>query len=246
MKVEIWSDFMCPFCYIGKRRFEAALEQFEHQKDVQIAYKSYELDPSAKKSTDKNIHELLAKKQDVCVEKAKAMNEDIGRQAAEAGLTYNFDGMQYTNTFDAHRVAKYGQAHGKGNEVTERFLKAYFTEERNLSDHDTLVALAEDAGLDAKAVAAMLPENDYASHVRADERLARQIGVQGVPFFVFNEKYAVSGAQPVEVFTDVLEKVWREENKNPVLQILDQGDKNTAYCTDDGCTISADPAEQEE
>lgn len=236
MKVAIWSDFVCPFCYIGKRRFEAALQQFAHKQDVKIEYKSYELDPSAQRNPDKNLHELLANKYGMSVEKAKAMNEDIGRQAAEAGLAYHFDKMQYTNTFDAHRVAKYAQTFGKGNEVTERLLKAYFTDSKHIGDHDTLVTLAEEAGLDGEKEAALLPENDYASQVRADERLARQIGVQGVPFFVFNEKYAVSGAQSVEVFMNVLEKVSQEENNNPVLQMLEE-DANTGYCTEEGCTI---------
>src|SRR5699024_3643375 len=148
----------------------------------------------------------------------------------------HFDVMQHTNTFDAHRVAKYAHDSGKGKEVTERLLKAYFTDAKHIGDHETLITLAEEAGLDGKAVAALLPENDYASHVRADERRARQIGVQGVPFFVFNEKYAVSGAQPAEVFTKVLEKVWREESEKPVLQMMGE-ETNTTYCTENGCTI---------
>src|SRR5699024_7014304 len=151
MKIDIWSDFVCPFCYIGKRRFEAALEQFAHKEDVQVEYKSYELEPSAKKNPDKNIHELLADKYGMSVEEAKAKNDNIGKQAAEEGLDYHFDVMQHTNTFDAHRVAKYAHDSGKGKEVTERLLKAYFTDAKHIGDHETLITLAEEAGLDGKA-----------------------------------------------------------------------------------------------
>jgi len=240
MKVDIWSDFVCPFCYIGKRRFEEALEKFPHKDNVETEYKSYELDPSAVKHPGKNFHELLANKFGMSVEKAKATNDDIRRQAAEVGLVYNFDTMQHTNTFDAHRLAKYAAQQGKGNIVTELLLKAYFTDSKHIGEHVTLIALAEEAGLDTNEVSAMLQENDYITHVRADEKQARQIGVQGVPFFVFNEKYAVSGAQPPETFSEVLEKVWQEESKKPVLQTLTPQDAETTACTDEGCQIEPD------
>jgi predicted DsbA family dithiol-disulfide isomerase len=240
MKVTVWSDLVCPFCYIGKRRFETALDKFPYKMNVNVEYKSYELDPGAERNSGKNIHELMAGKFGVSLEKAKAMNADIGRQAAEAGLVYHFDGMQHTNTFNAHRLAKYAQAKGKGSEMTERLLQAYFIEGRHIGEYETLIALAAELGLDKKKTAAILPENDYASHVRADENLARQIGVQGVPFFVFNEKYAVSGAQPEEIFTQVLEKVWQEESKTPVLHTITAEDISTGYCTGNGCTKPAD------
>lgn len=240
MKVDVWSDFVCPFCYIGKRRFEEALEKFPYKNDVTVEYKSYELDPSAEKNPNKNFHELLADKFGMSIEEAKTKNETIRKQAAEAGLIYNFHAMQHTNTFDAHRVAKYAAGQGKGNEITERFLKAYFTESKHIGDHTTLIALAVEVGLDLNEVTTFLPENDYASHVRADEKQARQIGVQGVPFFVFNEKYAVSGAQPPEVFLGVFEKVWKEENEQPILQTLNPESPKTTYCTDEGCEAWTD------
>jgi predicted DsbA family dithiol-disulfide isomerase len=235
LKIEIWSDFVCPFCYIGKRRLENALTDFKHNKEVELEYKSYELDPNAKQQPGKSFHELLAGKYNMTVEKAKSMNEDLAKQAEEVGLTYHFDKMQHTNTFDAHRVAKFAAEQGKGKEMTERLLQAYFTEGKLISDHVTLIDLAKEVGLQEEAVTELLKVDDYAIHVRADEERARQIGVQGVPFFVFNEKYAVSGAQPASVFAEVLEKVWLEENQGPTLQSLNPTKSKTTYCTDEGC-----------
>ncbi|MUK89806.1 thioredoxin domain-containing protein [Ornithinibacillus sp. L9] len=235
MKIEVWSDFVCPFCYIGKRRLEQALDKFTNKEHVTVEYKSYELDPNAEINPNKSIHELLAGKYGMSVEKAKSMNENVGKQAAEVGLTYNFDTMQHTNTFDAHRVAKYAQRQGKGKEMTERLLHAYFTEGQLVSDTTTLANLAEEVGISKEEVLSVLNSDKYASRVREDEDTARQIGVQGVPFFVFNEKYAVSGAQPLEVFAEVLEKVWEEEREKPALQSLNPKTSKTTYCTDDGC-----------
>lgn len=235
MKIEVWSDFVCPFCYIGKRKMESALENFTHKNDVTIEYKSYELAPDAEKNPGMKMHELLAEKYGMTVEKAKQMNEDIGQQAAEVGLTYNFDNMQHTNTFDAHRVAKFAEKQGKGKEMTERLLHAYFIESKLISDYTTLIELAGEVGLDAGKTEDVLKSDEYAVHVRDDEEQARQIGVQGVPFFVFNEKYAVSGAQPTEAFSEVLEKVWEEENEKPALKSLNPKRSKTTYCSDEGC-----------
>ncbi|MFD1361178.1 DsbA family oxidoreductase [Lentibacillus salinarum] len=240
MKIDVWSDFVCPFCYIGKRRLEAAIEQFAHCDAIEVGYKSYELNPDADVNPGQNIHEYLADQKGMSFEQAKSMNESLGEQAAEVGLTYNFDTMQHTNTFDAHRTAKYAHEKGKGNEMTERLLKAYFTDAELISDHTTLIRLAGDVGLDEDEVTALLKVDDYAIHVRADEEQARQLGVQGVPFYVFNDKYAVSGAQPQEVFAEVLEKVWEEEKEQPVLQSLNPKKSKTTYCTDEGCEIVDD------
>ncbi|MGY0695014.1 DsbA family oxidoreductase [Virgibacillus sp. FSP13] len=237
MKIEIWSDFVCPFCYMGKRRLENALEQFSHKDDVTIEYKSYELDPNAEKNPGKSIHELMAGKFGSTIEKAKSMNDNMASQAAELGLTYNFDTMQHTNTLDAHRVAKYAERKGKGKEMTERLLKAYFTDSKHIGDPETLKELAGEIGLDTDAINTLLQSDDYLAKVRADEEEAKQIGVQGVPFFVFNEKYAVSGAQPTEVFTEVLDKVWEEESEKPTLQSLNPKKSETTYCTDEGCEV---------
>ena len=240
MEIDVYSDFVCPFCYIGKRRLELALEQFSHADKVTITYKSYQLDPSAEKNPDKNIHELLASKYGMNVEKAKQSNEDLARQAAKVGLDYQFETMQHTNTFDAHRLAKFAARQCKGKEMTERLLQAYFTESLHIADLDTLSNLAGEIGLNKDEAMKMLHSNDFVNEVKGEEKIAGQIGVEGVPFFVFNEKYAVSGAQLPEVFSEVLEKVWQEENKQPSLQTLNPNKSKTSYCTGDGCEFDAD------
>lgn len=236
MKIEVWSDFVCPFCYIGKRKLEHALEEFPQKDNVNVQYRSYQLDPDAQHDPDLDFYQTFSKLKGMPVEKAKKMNEQVGKQAEEVGLTYHFDTMKYPNTFDAHRVAKYAQKQGKGNEITERFLYAHFTESKLLSDYETLAALAAEFGLDQDEVMEVLESQKHAKDVREDIETARQIGVQGVPFFVFNEKYAVSGAQPKEVFTEVLEKVWGEEKEKPVLTSLNPEQSKTSYCTDEGCS----------
>ncbi|WP_404451092.1 DsbA family oxidoreductase [Virgibacillus necropolis] len=240
MRIDVYSDFVCPFCYIGKRRLELALEQFSNKDKVTITYKSYELDPNAEVNAGKNIHELLAGKYGMSVEKARQSNENLANQAAELGLTYRFDTMQHTNTFDAHRLAKYADKQGKGKEMTERLLQAYFTDSLHIADNETLTKLAGEVGLDKDAVRDVLESSDFAKAVRGDEKEAQQIGVQGVPFFVFNEKYAVSGAQPPEVFSEVIEKVWEEENEQPTLQTLNPKKSETTYCTGDGCDVDSE------
>ncbi|WP_284140839.1 MULTISPECIES: DsbA family oxidoreductase [unclassified Virgibacillus] len=237
MKIEVWSDFVCPFCYIGKRKLEKALESFPHTKNVSIEYKSYELNKDGEKNPGISIHEALSQKYGVSVEEARTMNENIAMQASEVGLQYHFDSMKPANTFDAHRLAKFAAKKGKGAEMTERLLKAYFTDSKLISDYATLVDLAEEVGLSREEAEEMLHSETYSFHVRADEKQAEEIGVQGVPFFVFNEKYAVSGAQPVEVFSEVLERVWQEQHEKPVLQSLNPQQSETTYCTDEGCEV---------
>lgn len=238
MKIQIWSDFVCPFCYIGKRRLEKALTHFPEDGTILLEYKSYELAADASKYTGKNMHEVLAEKYNMSLAQAQEMNANVGKQAAEEGLAYQFDTMKPTNTFDAHRLAKYAASKGKGAEMTERLLKAYFTDSLLISDATVLGELAEEIGLQAKEAIALLQSNDFASHVRADEQHARQIGVQGVPFFVFNDKYAVSGAQPVETFIQVIDKVRKEEQEKPILQSFTSDAAETGYCTGDSCGVN--------
>lgn len=230
MKVEVWSDFICPFCYIGKRRLEAALEEFPYLEHVFLEYRSYELDSAADVNPGMTMNELLAKKYGTSIEKVKEMNSNIIKQAAEVGLIYNFDNMQPTNTFDAHRIAQYATKHNKGNEITERLLKAYFTESAHIGDHQTLIKLAVEIGLDQEEVETILQTCKHTKNVRHDQEQAQQMGVQGVPFFVFNEKYAVSGAQPTEVFKEILEKVWEEENEQPTQETLQPKETGSTYC----------------
>nr|WP_229716966.1 DsbA family oxidoreductase [Paenibacillus aceti] len=234
MKVEVWSDVACPFCYIGKRKFEQALEQFPHKDQVELVFKSFQLDPDAPKQYDQSMNEMLAQKYGISVEQARGMNAQVVAQASEVGLNYQLDTAIMTNTLDAHRVSHYADTKGKGREMVERLLAAYFTESKNVGDHDVLAALAAEVGLDAAEVKQMLAGDEYKEQVIRDQQEGGQLGVQAVPFFVLNRKYGVRGAQPVESFLGVLNQVWEEENPKTKLDVV--GDAGAA-CTDDSCSL---------
>lgn len=233
MKIEIWSDFVCPFCYIGKRRLEEALESLPDDAEVDIQYKSFELDPDAKTETTPVMHEKLAKKYNQSLEQTKEMTSSMEEQAKAVGLDFRFDQMIPANTFEAHRIAKFAEEQGKSHAVTERFLSAALTEGKNIGDSETVYNLAVEAGLPAGEVEQILNGDDYEESVREEEREAYQLGVQGVPFFVINRKYAVSGAQPKETFEDALKQVWEEERGTPAFTSLNS--KQGSTCSEDGC-----------
>lgn len=233
MKVEIWSDFVCPFCYIGKRRFEQALAKFSHKNHVEVIYRSFELDPHAARDSKHDTHEMLAAKYGMSYEQAQAMTNNVAQQAAEVGLAFHFNTAIQTNTFDAHRLMYFAASHEKMHEMTERLLQAHFTDSEHIGNHETLTALAKEIGLDPNETANMLAGEQYAEEVRKDEQEARTIGVRGVPFFVINRKYAISGAQPSEVFLSALEKAWSEEQPLTILH-----DSAGDGCTDTACTPS--------
>jgi predicted DsbA family dithiol-disulfide isomerase len=207
MQVDIWSDVVCPWCYIGKRRFENALARFEHRDQVQVVFHSFELDPGAQASPAGSIPERLAAKYRISLEQAVQQNERLARMAAAEGLDFHFDKAQPGNTFDAHRVLHLAREHGKQAQMKERLFRAYFTEGEQLGDRETLIRLAHESGLDARGV---LESDDYAEEVREDERLASDLGINGVPFFVLNGRYGVSGAQPADLLVSALEQVWNE------------------------------------
>lgn len=215
MRIEVWSDFVCPFCYIGKRRLEKAMDSFEHQHKIKVEYKSYQLDPQAVYQPEKNFYQTFSELKGISVEQAKELNLQVAEQAKTVGLTYHFDSMKYTNTFDAHRLTKYADKKGKGKEMVERILSAYFTESKLISDHDILIELANEVGLASNEVSAVLQSDQYREEVQQDRQTAAQMNVKGVPFFVFNEKYALSGAQPIELFLQTLNKVWEESKADP-------------------------------
>jgi len=233
MKVELWSDFACPFCYIGKVRFDRALQKFAHKDKVEVIYKAYQLDPSAPKVMSMSAAETFAKGHHMSVDKAKERFEMFVSNARRTGLEYNYDIIQMTNSFDAHRIAKWARKFDKEAELTNRFMKAYFTEGKNIADVDTLVELVKEFGLDAKEAREVLESNDYKDVVESEITEARQVGVRGVPFFVLNRKYGVSGAQEEGYFAEVLETLWKEEHP---LESLDGGNDG-AVCTDDSCSI---------
>lgn len=238
MKIEVWSDFVCPFCYIGKRRLEEALSQFPHRDSVEVEFKSFELDPGAQPYSGKSIHESLASKYGTSIEQAKQMNQNVGQQAATVGLTFNFDDMKPTNTFNAHRLAKYAKTLGKEANITEKLLYAYFTESKNVGDLETLADIAEASGLDRQeSLKVLQDEKAYANDVRIDQAIAQQYQITGVPFFIVNQKYAISGAQPTSTFAGALQKVWEEENPAPVLQDLSTVSAEDASCVDGNCII---------
>ena len=220
MKVEIWSDVVCPFCYIGKRKFEKALAQFEHRNEVEVIWHSYQLNPDAKYVPGQTIHQLLAKKKGLTEEYAKELHIHMTKTAAEVGLEYNFDKVMPANTFDAHRLIHLAAKHGLQDKMKERLLLAYFTQGMNVSDHLVLVELGNEIGLDKGEVKAMLESNAMAAEVNADIQEARTFGIPGVPFFVFNRKYAVSGAKPPEEFLSALKTAWADWKKeNPFVTV---------------------------
>jgi predicted DsbA family dithiol-disulfide isomerase len=204
LTVEIWSDVVCPWCYIGKRRFEAALTEFPHE--VETVWRSFELDPGAPATREHTASEHLAAKYGMSLEQAQASHAQMTELAAQEGLEYHFDTARGGNSFDAHRLIHFAAAHGKQAEAQERVMRAYFTEGVAIADREALVALAADLGLDPDEARAVLESDAYADAVRADERLAQRIGIHGVPFFVLGRRYGVSGAQPAEILVKALEQ----------------------------------------
>lgn len=210
MKVEIWSDVMCPFCYIGKRKFEAALAKFENKDSIEIIWKSFQLDANLKTDTTKNTIQHLAETKGWSMEYTRSTIAYVMEMAAGVGLHYNFEKAVVANSFDAHRLIQFAKKHGKGDAAEERLFKAYFEEGKNTADYTVLTQLSTEIGLNAEEVGAMLKSNAFATEVKQDIKEAEQIGVTGVPFFVIDRKYAVSGAQDSNVFLDSLNKAWHE------------------------------------
>ncbi len=210
MKVEIWSDVMCPFCYIGKRKFEHALQQFDNKDKVEITWKSFQLDPEMKTQPGKNTHHYLAERKGWTVEYAKQVSQQVINMAKEVGLNYDFDKAVVANSFNAHRVSHLAKKYNLGDAMEEALFKAYFTEGKNIDDREALIQLGTGIGLNASEIEEVLNSGLYADAVEQDIMEAQQVGVRGVPFFVIDRKYAVSGAQPSEVFLGALNKAWDE------------------------------------
>ncbi|MFC3420365.1 DsbA family protein [Salinicoccus hispanicus] len=230
MEIEIWSDIGCPFCYIGKRNFEMGLDQFDAKDQVNVIYRSFRLDPTAPVQPEETMVELLAKKYGRSLEEAKQMNAQISDSARAAGLEFNLDTVVPSNTMDAHRLVKQAETAGKDDMAMEYLYKAYFTDNRNVADRETLLEIAGDIGLDISAVDNMFSADDYKEAVISDQNEATQHGAQGVPYFVINRKYSVSGAQPPEKFLEAMKKVQQEEES-----LVDLGDNQGSTCTDEYC-----------
>lgn len=214
MKIEIWSDIMCPFCYIGKRRFEIALAEFAHKDEVEVVWKSFQLNPYLKDQPEKDIYGYVAEMKGQTREWSVMIHENLVQTARSLGLDYRFDKAKIVNSFDAHRVIQLAKKHNLGEEMEERLFKAYFTEGALISDHSTLIRLASEIGLKKEEAETVLSSGQFAENVRMDAQEAAGLGANGVPFFVFDRRNAVSGAQDSKVFSDILEKTYAEWKKS--------------------------------
>ncbi len=227
MHVEIWSDIACPWCYVGKRRFEAALAAFEGAEEVRVTWRSFELDPTAPAERPEDGATHLAGKYGTSVEQARAMERRMTETAAGDGLEFRFDRLRLGNTFDAHRIVHLAAAHGLQDAMEERLMRAYLTEGELISDHATLRRLAEEVGLPAADVVETLATERWAEEVRDDERTAAALGITAVPFFVVDRAIGASGAQPPETLLELL----RRARPEPALDVVAEG----AACGPDGC-----------
>jgi len=232
LRIDIWSDIACPWCYIGKRRLEQALAGFPHAAEVEIVWRSFELDPSAPRVRDstQSYAERLAAKYRTPVLQAQAMIDRMVETAAKDGLDFRFDRARSGNTFDAHRLLHLAHERGLQDALKERLFRAYLTEGQAIGEHDVLAQLAREVGLDDAEVREVLDGDRWACEVRADEALARELEISGVPFFVLGGQLGVSGAQPVEVLRGALDRAWRELAA-PAIETVAEG----AACGPDGC-----------
>ena len=229
LRVDVWSDIACPWCYVGKRRLERALKEFPHE--VRVVWHAFELDPAAPKERDPNVShvERIAKKYGLSIARAQQATDQLTAAGRGEGIAFDFAHIRSGNTFDAHRVVHLAQSRGAQGAVKERFLRAYFEEGALMSDHGTLLRLAVEAGLDESEVADVLASDAYADAVRADEADAHAVGIDGVPCFVMDGRFAVSGAQPPQVLLSALTHAFSE--KAARTEELDEG----ATCGPDGC-----------
>jgi predicted DsbA family dithiol-disulfide isomerase len=237
MQVEIWSDVVCPWCYVGKRRFEQALARFAHADEVTSIYRSFELDPNAPRERTGSHDEHLARKYGMTVDRARQLNQQMTETAAAEGLDFRLDRIRGGNTFDAHRLLHWALKHGKQAELKERLLLATFTDGEPIADRDALARLAADVGLDADEARVVLAGDRYADAVRDDEEQATAYGITGVPFFVVDGKYGVSGAQPAEVLLQVLDRAYDETRPLTMVAGGPTGSDPAPTCDDDSCAV---------
>ncbi|SOC42027.1 DsbA family oxidoreductase [Ureibacillus acetophenoni] len=215
IKVEVWSDYVCPFCYIGKRQLEKAIKDTGYEGQIEVEYKSFLLDPTTPIDAEEPVISSLAKKYRVSEEEAKNMTNNVALRAKEVGLNYDFDKMKTANTVAAHRLAKWAETKGKGHEMSERLLQAYFLEGEAIGKGEVLLKLVDEIGLDTEEAKLIVNGNEYNEDVEKDIYAAQQLGVRGVPFFVFDNKYGISGAQPQGLFEQTIEKVANEAGLKP-------------------------------
>jgi predicted DsbA family dithiol-disulfide isomerase len=234
MRIDVWSDVVCPWCYIGKRRLESALAGFEHGDEVEVVWHSFQLDPTAPQVATETAQAMLSRKYGVSPAEAAQMQQRVTDLAAAEGMTWQHDKTMHANTFDAHRLLHLARETGRQGALKEALLKANFVEARNFSDHSVLTEVAVDAGLPADRVAAVLAGEEFKDEVEADIAQARAYGATGVPFFVIDNKYGISGAQPTEVFAQAVRQAWTESHT--VLATIGDASADGA-CGPDGCPI---------
>jgi predicted DsbA family dithiol-disulfide isomerase len=212
MQIEVWSDVICPWCYVGKRKLEIALSQFPHWENVQVVWRSFELDPTAPRNPSGTLNEMLAAKYSVTLQEAEAMNARVTEAAKEVGLEYHLESARPGNTFDAHRLLHYAASRQLDDVASERLMRGYFSESLPVGDIDALAKLAPEFGITEQEARAVLESDAYAEAVRADQTRAADFGITGVPCFVIDERIVIAGAQPVEVFADTLRQAWQESS----------------------------------
>ncbi len=240
MLVEIWSDIACPWCYIGKRRFEKALAAFPHRAEVEVTWRSYQLDPSLPEHHEGTELDYLVSRKGMSREQVRAMFDQVTQIAAEEGLAYDFDRVVVANSLPGHELLHLAKARGVGDAVKEALLSAHFEHGEDIGDRSVLVRVGTDAGLAAEEVERALDEHTHLDAVRTDVADAQRLGIRGVPFFVLDGRYGVSGAQPTELFTQALEQVWREANPLVMLGATSDamdGAAADASCGPDGCAV---------
>lgn len=233
MKIEVWSDIMCPFCYIGKRNYEKALSKFKDADKIELVWKSFQLDPTIPSSgVEQNTYAYLAQKKGWSMEQTVDIHNQITQTAKEAGLSYNFDQSKVANSFNSHLIIQFAKTKGWGDKAEEQFFKAYFTDGKDLNNKSDLTEVAKLIGLTDEEIEIALTEEKFKQAVRADIQEASELGISGVPFFVMDRKYAVSGAQAPEVFLDTIKKAfeeWQKENPVSPFEVIEG-----KTCTPDG------------
>lgn len=231
MRIDIWSDVVCPWCYVGKRRLEGALAEFPHRDEVELVYHSFQLDPAAPRDATETAREMLARKYGMTDAQAADAQGRVIALAAEEGMHWRHEESPYVGTRDAHRILHLALEDGRQQELAEALFHAYFAEARNVADHAELLKIAIDTGLDGARVEEVLAGGAYEDAVDDDVRQAAAYGATGVPFYVVDEKYGISGAQPTELFQQVIERAWDESH--PAIEVLGGGEA----CGPDGCPI---------
>lgn len=221
MHIKIWSDIRCPFCYIGKKHFEAALSQFPQKEDIKVEWKSFELDPNLKTAPEKNAIDHFVESKGIDPERAKHLFNNVTAMASQAGLDFNLEASVPANTLNAHRLLHFAKKECLATPTKEALLKAHLSEGKNIDDINVLITIAKGLGMDAEKVKTMLESDNLTYEVRQDQMEARNLGINSVPFFVIDNQYGISGAQPVEVFTESLEKAWK--NKQSKLEMVSEG-----------------------